>query len=162
MKINIKAALGLILGALYATSADAAIFVQAASGHPQFLATTAWSNAWNATGWRITDGRSIDPGGAVEAGAPDTWDVPLPISATNVTWNAVARTSGSGATFTNRICAFTSTGAFSNCGNPVAAGSTSSVLVPTDGSAYSQAQWSCTSGVEFCDTTRVLHHIKAF
>src|SRR5262245_26886621 len=145
MKMSIKSALAsLVMAAFYTTSASAAVFVQAGAGHPHLsFGTVAWSGEGSATGWRIFDGRSIDPG-TVEGGSPKTWDTPLPISVTNATWNAVARTSGTGSgNFTNRICSFTSSGAFSACGSAVAAGSTSSVVVPTDGSAYSQSVWSC-------------------
>jgi hypothetical protein len=59
--------------------------------------------------------------------------------------------SGSGgATLRNRICSFNSSGTFIGCGASVAAGSTSTTFVPTDGSAYSQSTLN-----RICDQTPI-------
>ncbi|GMV17380.1 MAG: hypothetical protein AMXMBFR56_56040 [Polyangiaceae bacterium] len=151
-----------LAGCLYASSASAGVVVQAGAGHPHLgSGTSGWANEWSGSAWLITDGRSILPNNA-SAWSP-AWDTPIPISATNATWTVIAYAGSSGSgqwSFSNRICTFSSSGAFYSCGSTVGAGSTSQATVPTDGSAYSQSLWSC--GGEFCAGGATLYHIKAY
>lgn len=161
MKISAKSAVALVAGMLYAASANAAVFVQAATGHPHLsVSGVNWNSEWTQSGWTIVDGRSI---GTSAFDSDMSWDTPIPITATNVTWSVLARQSGSTFPllgFTNRICTFDIGGNFFSCGATVAPGATSQATVPVEGSAYSQTFWhecqpgNCPFGV--------LAHIKAF
>jgi hypothetical protein len=155
---------------LLVNSAGAAtVFVQAAAGHPHLgSGTHVWADEWTDTIFRINDGRSISLLQNLTSNglgpASRTWDTPIPLTATNQNWNVIAfATTGLvGTSFTNRICTFNSSGVFSSCGASVAAGSTSTALVPTDGSAYSQSvlNRNCQVSPPMCSSPE-FHHIKA-
>jgi hypothetical protein len=156
-KLVIRAVGLLLFAGLVATSADAqtsnVIMLQAASGHPQLTSGIAsWDSEWSTSGaFNITDGRSVRT-----IGSSRVWDTPIPITATGVTWRAIAySTAGNAAATTNRICAFcgadrvdngvggtcAAVGQFASCGGSVRADGTSVSLVPVpiNGNAYSQS-----------------------
>jgi hypothetical protein len=127
---------------LFIESASAAtIMIQAGAGHPhQGSGNFAWKDPFADSAFRIIDGRSISLTGASFQEVSRTWDIPIPITATNQNWSVLAfATEPLLADFSHRICSFNPSGTFSGCGQTVDAGSTSTVSVPTDGTAYSQS-----------------------
>lgn len=153
MRIINRSAVALVTAySLFPSSAGATITLQAASGHPHLTSGTAsWTSEWSTgTTFDIVDGRAIHT-----AVANQVWDTPIPITATGVNWNTIAF--GGGSNMTNRICAFTNQGNFSNCGASVIVDTTgqnmSTVFVPSNGSAYSQTSF---AGGGF------LYHMNAF
>lgn len=150
---------------LLVNSAGAAtVIVQAGAGHPHLgSGTQVWTSEWTDSIYRITDGRTISIQEGTSIGsASRTWDVPIPLTSTNQNWNVIAFATAGGISFlTNRICAFNSSGAFVSCGSSVAPGSTSTTLVPTDGSAYSQATLNRQCEFTICQSP-FFNHIKAF
>lgn len=153
MRALVKACAALAIVGIFAGSAHAAtVVVQANAGRPIVsFGTTSWANTSSVAAWSVIDARSITKN---TAGAGN-WATPIPITGTNQNWTAVAF--GTGAGLSNRICAYTSGGAFSGCGASATSNNPSTVFVPADGSAR-------------CNTTingpgqlnaDILDHIKA-
>ena len=145
---------------LFIESAGATtMYLQAASGHLHLGSGTAnYVDEFTDTAIRIIDGRSISFGGNQFVEVIRTWDVPIPITSTNVNWSTRAFASAPGAAiFNHRICTFNSFGSFSACGATVAASTTSTASVPTDGSAYSQSFLSRLCPPTGCSTPTFFH-----
>ena len=144
MKTTKKLSFAALCGSLLVASQVGAVerWLQPGSGH-KFItsANVKWTDTFANDDWlQFTDGRtiSVDIPFFGASPVPRTWVVPIPLDATNITWNSTAWGSASGGGWSTRICTFTQTGVFSNCGASVGMGVTSNALVPSGGTAFNQ------------------------
>lgn len=177
--INHKRSRAVLAGALAAglslaagPAAAATFYINGADGH-LFLSSgeAVWKDQYTdssgGTLVRVVDGRKIKlvtPDGIVPMGTR-TWVIHIPINDTNANWNVAGRGGGGSGTASqngHRICSFTSSGNFSGCGAQVTLTETSTVLVPSSGTAFSQSTFSTwCSQPGLCHPSQTLSSIKA-
>lgn len=139
MKFRSVAGAGLFVFSLvWAPRAEAATYIQAATGYP-YVSLVDWDDLHVQPWFEIVDGRSVR---IKQPSCCQTvqlfWVTPVPVDQTNTNWSSkpYATISSSVSDFDHYLCSFTSTGLFSNCGAQADPGGTSTVLVPTEGTAY--------------------------
>lgn len=145
---------GLVLTSSVADAANTQI-VQAAQGQP-FASFGAASvrGIYDSTSFNIFDGRQVI---LVSAGVLQRWVTPVTMRETNETLFArfIGYKSRSGDLLQMRLCSFGEYGNFYSCSSYVNRFVTTSVFVPTDGSAFAQAEMEKTSSSDIIEFTQV-------